>query len=123
MIHVDYFELNNRDFIIMVDRLTGFVMCEKTQNKGTEAAVLAIKNLGNRFGYPYKVISDTGPAFRDDFIKQLLTLDVKHKPASAYHPQSNSLADRGVHYVKDCLRKSSAKIHKNTLGRDHLCNK
>ena len=76
-IHVDHFELNNRDFTIMVDRLTGFSMCEMTPNKGTDAAVLAIRNWGNRYGYPYKVISDTGPVFRDDFIRQLLTLDKK----------------------------------------------
>ena len=116
-IHVDYFEINNRDFIIMVDRLTGFVMCEKTQNKGTEAAVLAIRNWGNRYRYPYKVISDTGPAFRDDIIKQLLTLDVKHKPASAYHPQSNSLAERGVQSVKYCLRKSSSSFTKTHMDK------
>ena len=88
---------------------------KKNQNKGTEAAVIAIRNWGNKFGYPYKVISDTGPAFRDDFIKQLLTLDVKHKPASAYHPQSNSLAERGVQSVKNCLRKSSSRFTKTHL--------
>ena len=41
----------------MVDRLT--VMCEKTQNKGTETALLLVKNWSNSFGYPYKVICDT----------------------------------------------------------------
>ena len=77
--------------------------------------MLAVKNWGNRFGYPYKVISDTGPAFRDEFIRQLLTCDVKHKPASAYHPQSNSLAERGVQSVKNCLRKSSSRFTKTHL--------
>ena len=54
-IHVDYFEINNKDFIIMVDRLTGFVMCEKTQNKETEAAVLAIKIGGIGLGILIKL--------------------------------------------------------------------
>ena len=97
----------------MVDRLS--VMCEKTQNKGTEAAVLAVKNWGNKFGYPYKVISNTGLAFRADFIKQLLTLDVKHKPSSAYHPQSNNLTKRAIQSVKNCLRKSSSRFTKMHL--------
>ena len=56
------------------------------------------------------MISNTGPAFRTDFIKQLLTLDVKHKPSSAYHPQSNSLAERAVQSLKNCLRKSSSRF-------------
>ena len=61
------------------------------------------------------MISDTGPAFRTDFIKQLLTLDVKHKPSSAYHPQRNSLAERGVQSVKNCLRKSFSRFTKTHL--------
>ena len=61
------------NFTILVDRLKGYIACEKTQNKGTESAILAVKNWANTFGYPYKVISDTGPAFRTNFIKQLLT--------------------------------------------------
>merc|ERR1712002_781425 len=51
-IHVDHFQLNNKDCIIMVDRLTGFSRCEMTQNKGTDAAIMAIRNWGNQYGYP-----------------------------------------------------------------------
>ena len=63
-----------------------------TVNKGTDAAIMAIKNWGHQYGYPYKVIADGGPAFREDFIEQLLTLNINHVPSSAYHPQSNSMA-------------------------------
>ena len=79
-LHADYFELNNKDYLIMVDRLTGFSRCEMTPNKGTD---VSIKNWGDQYRYPYKVISDTGPAFRQDFIKQLLTFNIKHKTSSA----------------------------------------
>ena len=37
-LHVDYFKLNQKDYLIMVDRLTGFAKCEMTVNKGTDAA-------------------------------------------------------------------------------------
>ena len=47
--------IHNRDFIIMVDRLTRFSMCEMTPNKGTDAAVLAIRNWGNRYGILIKL--------------------------------------------------------------------
>merc|ERR1712055_813112 len=83
-----------------------------TPNKGT---IMAIRNWGDQYGYPYKVISYTGPAFREDYIKQLLTFNIKHKPSSPYHPQSNSLAERGVQSVKNGLRKSSIR-----LTRQHL---
>ena len=116
-LHVDYFELNNRDYLIMVDRLTGFAKCEMTVNKGTDAAIMAIKNWGDQYGYPYKVIADGGPAFREDFIEQLLTLNINHVPSSAYHPQSNSMAERGVLSVKNGLKKSAVRFAKQHLNK------
>ena len=62
----------------MVDRLTLYIACENTVNQGTEAAILAVKNWANRFGFPYKIISDSGGGFRSTFIEQLRLLGVKH---------------------------------------------
>ena len=76
---------------MIVDRLTGYIGAEHTVNQGTEAAILAVKNWSNKFGYPYKIISDSGGAFRKTFIEKLKILGVKHTHSSAYHPQSNSL--------------------------------
>merc|ERR1712215_230771 len=63
-LHLDFAEYNNKDYILMVDRLTGYIACENTVNQGTEAAILAVKNWANRFGYPYKIISNSGGGFR-----------------------------------------------------------
>lgn len=38
-IHVDFFELLNKNYLIIVDRLTGYIKCEVTSNKGTDAAI------------------------------------------------------------------------------------
>ena len=114
--HVNYFELNHKDYLIMLNRLTGFARCEATVNKGTDEAILAIKNWGDQYGYPYKIISDWGPAFREDFKKQLITYNIEHKPSSAYHPESNSLAKRGVSSVKDGIKKSAVRITKQHLN-------
>ena len=84
-LHVDYFEINNKDYLIMVDRLTGFAKCQMKTNKGTDAAIMAIKNWGDQYGYPYKIIADGGPAFREDFIEKLITLNINHVPSTAYH--------------------------------------
>ena len=117
-VHVDFFELNHKDYLIMVDRLTGFARCQATKNEGTDEAIAAIKNWGDLHGYPYKIIADGGPAFREDFTEKLLTLNIGHVPSSAYHPQSNSLAERGVLSVKNGLKKSAVKLtagHLNEL--------
>merc|ERR1712055_1271498 len=117
-VHADFFELNHRDYIILVDRLTGFARCEATKNKGTDAAIQAIKNWGDLYGFPYKIIADGGPAFREDFVGKLLTLNIGHVPSTTYHPQSNSLAERSVQSVKSGLKKSVVRLtslHLNEL--------
>ena len=89
-----------------------------TSNKGTDAAITAIKNWGNQYGFPYKIIADRGPAFRDDFTKKLTELNINHVPSSSYHSQSNSLAERGVLSVKNCIKKSAERftaLHLNEM--------
>merc|ERR1712030_40438 len=51
------------------------------------------------------VISDDGGAFRNDFIRKLKQLNIRHKHSSAYHPQSNSLAERAFGSLKNSLKK------------------
>ena len=46
----------------------------------------------------------------DDFITQLEELGIKQKPSSAYHSESNYLAERAVGSLKSVLKKSSEKI-------------
>merc|ERR1712208_153706 len=51
-------------------------------------------------------ISDDGGAFRNDFREKLRKLNIRHNYSSAYHPESNSLAERAVGSLKCSLRKS-----------------
>ena len=74
-----------------------------------------IKYWGLLFGYPMCVISDSGGGFRKDFKKKLKILNVRHKHSSAYHPQSNSLAERAVGSLKNSLKKSPNYISKVDL--------
>ena len=69
-----------------------------------------------KFGFPYKVISDSGGRLRDDFVKQLEGLGIVHKLSSAYHSASNSLAEHAVQSLKSVLRKSSEKLDDLCLG-------
>ena len=62
-LHVDFCEYGGVDYIVLVDRLTGYIRAEQTPNQRTDAAIQDIL-----FGYPLKIISDGG-GFRDDFKK------------------------------------------------------
>ena len=62
-----------------------------------------------------RVISDAGGGFRKDFKRKLKLLNIRHKHSSAYHPQSNSLAERAVGSLKNTLKKSPKFISKVDL--------
>merc|ERR1712105_457411 len=114
-IHTDYCVYGGQDYIVLVDRVTGYIMAEQTVNQGTDAAISVVRNWGLLFGNPMRVISDDGGAFRNDFIEKLRKLNIRHKHSSAYHPESNSLAECAVGSLKSTLRKSPKVISKVAL--------
>merc|ERR1711867_419384 len=111
-IHVDFFERDGKDYLIIADKLTGYIKCDATTNKTTEAAVECIRKWGNLYGMPFKCVADGGPGFRDDFKTQLTQLKIRVVPSSCYNSQSNSLAERAVQSVKNCLKKSAERFTK-----------
>ena len=111
-VHVDFCEYGGKDYIVLVDRMTGCIRAEQTPNQGTESELNTVNNWSTLFDFLYRVISDPGGAFRKTFIEKLKLLGVKHKHSSAYHPQSNSLAERAVGSLKNSLKKSPEKVLK-----------
>ena len=103
-LHMDFCKFKEVNCVFVVDRLTGYIQVERTPNQCTSSAILAVKHWASKFGFPYKIISDTGGGFRDDFITQLEELGIKQKPSSAYHSESNSLAERAVGSLKIVLK-------------------
>ena len=48
-IHVDYCVYGGHDYIVLVDRVTGYIMAEQTANQGTDAAISVVRNWGLRW--------------------------------------------------------------------------
>ena len=80
-------------------------------------AIMAIRNWGNQYGYPYKVISDTGPAFREDFIRQLLTFILTSNTNPAVPTILRETASpRGGTVRQEWLKEIISQAHQATLG-------
>ena len=54
-VHMDFWKYNGVDFIFIVDRLTGYIHCERTPNQRSLSAILAVKHWSNRNGLPLKI--------------------------------------------------------------------
>ena len=103
---MDLFHYGNRDYLIVVDRLSGYPFPMPITSQGTETVVKKLKYLFDNYGYPKQIRSDGGPCFASmafsEFCKKF---SIKHEISSAYNPTSNGLAEAGVKNMKSLIAK------------------
>ena len=105
-LQVDYCEKGNQDILMIVDYVSGFMQAFKTPRKSTEEAIKCLRSWGSKFGLPYEVKSDNGPAFLKEWKEQLNKMGIKVIHSSAYNSQSMGLVERSVRTIKDILKKN-----------------
>ena len=69
----DLFTLHGNDYIVLVDRLTGFICCEKLNKTCTASILIKLTSWFNLLGWPETIRTDNGPQLRsefDDFCKK-----------------------------------------------------
>lgn len=105
-VSVDYFQCCGRDFLVYVDRLSGWPAVFKF-NKGNTTArslISACRQMFVDLGTPVKLRSDCGPQFCSHEFKQFLkrwgVLLIQSTP---YYPQSNGLAESAVKSMKKLI--------------------
>ncbi|QRV96463.1 Retrotransposable element Tf2 protein [Ceratobasidium sp. AG-Ba] len=93
--------------LTVVDRLTKMVHFIPTTNEanGIDVANLFLTYVWKLHGLPRKTISDRGPQFTSQFLKQLhKRLDIKPSFSTAYHPQTDGQTERLNQVVELYLR-------------------
>ena len=91
---------------MIVDYVSGFMQAFKTPRKSTEEAIKCLRSWGSKFGLPYEVKSDNGPAFHQEWETALKKMGIKVLHSSAYNSQSMGLVERSVRTIKDILKKN-----------------
>ena len=101
----DLFTLNGNEYIVLVDRLTGFLCCDKVKKTSTSAILIKLTNWFNILGWPETIRTDGGPQFRSEFDEFCKSFYICHELSSPYHPESNGLAEAAVKNAKTLLKK------------------
>ncbi len=93
--------------LVVVDRLTKMIHLSPTDNSlnSTGLARLYLNNVWKLHGTPKRVISDRGPQFVSQFMRELLAM-LGTTPASstAHHPQTDGQTERIDQEVEQYLR-------------------
>ena len=112
MSHVstDLFEYESRHFIMMADRWSGWVWCERLKNQCSSTVVDILQSWFWDWGYPEHLRSDGGPCYKSSIFEQFCEKNhINHEVSSPEHPESNGHAEANVKKAKRLLKK----CHKN----------
>ena len=106
---VDLADIAGKDYLIMVDRYSGFPFAAQLKRTDTATVTAKMKSWFMDFGIPAVIRSDGGPQFRSIFTEFCEELGIKHETSSPYNPASNGLAEAAVKNVKKLLLKCMEK--------------
>jgi len=102
--------LQAKRYLLTVDRFSNWpdlreATTAHTPNAGTDGLIKSYRELFATFGVPEHLSSDGGPEYTSKAFQAFMkTWGIKHRLASAYHPQSNGRAEVTVKAMKRLLR-------------------
>merc|ERR1712215_150566 len=92
-------------------------MCCVLPDMTMKSASKGYMRWAHSYGIAAEVRSDGGPSFGRDFTSECHSVGTQHIKSSAYNPQSNGCAEKGVAQIKGLLEKIGKK---EILSRDYL---
>ena len=105
---VDIFELQQKQYLVIVDYYSGFVELDLLTHTTTKQVINCCKSQFSRHGIPDILISDNGPQFSSHEFRQFIKhYQIDHHTSSPYHPQSNGMAEKAVQTSKRMMKKAA----------------
>ena len=103
---LDLFHAGGRDYLVMVDRYSGYPFVQCLASTTAAAVTPALAGWWELFGLPSVVRVDGGPQFRcQEFLTFCGERDIELETFSPYNPRSNGLAEAAVKNCKKLLLK------------------
>lgn len=106
-VHIDFFHLDSRTFLIMVDSFSRWVEVVTMRKTDAQCVIDALFLIFTKFGDPRTLVSDNGPPFNSaEFKSYCDKAQIKLLHSPPYNPQSNGTAERWVRTVKEMMKKN-----------------
>ena len=105
---MDLFHLKGREYLVIIDCYFNFPEMALLANTSSNCVITHAKSIFARHGIPHIVISDNGPCFSSrEWQRFAEQYDFQHVTSSPHYPQSNGQAEKGVHILKQLLKKAT----------------
>ena len=99
----DLFELKGSTYLLVADYYSRFVEVQKLTTTTSSSTVIQLKAIFARFGIPATLITDGGPQFDSQHMKEFAhAYEFQHTTTSLCYTQVNGLAERMVKLLRNC---------------------
>ena len=105
-VSVDLGMLKGVNYLVLVDRFTGWPMVKRLTKLDTTAITKILEEWFYDMGKPIRIRSDGGPQFRSGFKDWCKSQDIVHELTSPYNHQANGMAEVTVREMKRLLEKT-----------------
>ena len=103
----DLFHLKNSTYLIVVDYFSRYPEVVQLKSTTSTSVINALKSIFSRHGSPSVFMSDNGPQFVSQAMKEFAaSYGFSLVTSSPHYPQSNGLAERTIQTVKGLLSNS-----------------
>ncbi|KAK7107442.1 hypothetical protein V1264_015374 [Littorina saxatilis] len=108
-IGTDLFTWEKKDFMVTVDYYSRYFEVDELTTTTSATIIRKLSSHFARHGIPETLMSDNGPQFGSEEFQQFaVSWDFQHTTSSPGYPQSNGLAEKTVHTVKDIMTNAKA---------------
>jgi len=105
---MDLFHLKGNNYLVITDYYSNYPELALLSNMSTRCVITHAKSIFARHGIPQTVMSDNGPCFSSKEWRNFsVQYDFKHVTSSPEYTQSNGKAEKGVHILKQLLKKAA----------------
>lgn len=104
-IGMDFCELGNKSYLVMVDYFSRWIEVFEVSNKNVDTVIKCCKQVFSQFGIPQEIISDHVPFDSYKFKNFAKEWNIDVAFSSPHYSQSNGLAEKAVGMVKNMLKK------------------
>ena len=105
-ISVDLMHVKGKNYMVTVDRYTGYIWVELLRSLATNAVTDVLDKIMRIFGIPITCRTDGGPQFRGPFEDYCKRKGIVHETSSPYNPRSNGHAEAAVKAAKHLILKT-----------------
>uniref|UniRef100_A0A672FWU0 Integrase catalytic domain-containing protein n=1 Tax=Salarias fasciatus TaxID=181472 RepID=A0A672FWU0_SALFA len=104
----DLFHYNGKEYLLVIDYYSNFPEIALLTSTIATNVITHVKSIFARHGIPKTVVSDNGPCYNGKEWQQFsMQYGFHHVTSSPQHAQANGKAEKGVHIIKQLLKKAT----------------